>query len=316
MAFVVNGGPAQTRRNVRQGGAAKNPGKINTLFFHKPNLDFLKIADYGDPKTAIQASLVNTDFSKRAFMIKDLIAPEKKGEDPGYEKRGQFSYKSDKGTWEYHWILNGTYADYLKVKWAVKNLRGYLVVPGDENNYVRHKTVATGARGFRIHEIEVMPLTEAVQGAVVKYTLRLALADIDEIAEADMTDLTFNPSLTLEGVEDAPITLGVSGTAGTFRITAKAMAGELDLCKEYDENTELRQSGAFSFVNNAGLAIGITAVNAVKLGNDTIAFDIVANTAANYIVNQKGYLKWSAPATIFGYIGMYLDCVELEVTLT
>lgn len=317
MTMVINQGIKAQNKNVRQGGGTKQVTKVTSLFFHPANYDFISNADLATPQASIQAALVHANPLRRAIFIKNLIVPEPAGQAPGYEQRDGYNFKSDKGTWEMRWQINGTYSDYLKIKEWAKYGKRHRFILGGEDSFIRHQTTSTGIRGHRTHEVEVLPLTEPIPGAAVKYILRVAAASIDEIAEADMTDLTFNPETTLEGIEDVKLTLGTSGTNGTFRVALKGIADEVNFANEYQLNTELRQAGAFSFVNAAGATIGITAVNLVKQGNEVVAFDIVANTGSNYTPNQKGYIKLSAPATIAGYTnGVYMESNELEVTLT
>ena len=315
-----------TQEGNYKAGGNYNPGKTGIIIFHPANSDFLANADLATPAAklaAVNALTVNDTYKTRAFALSNLIMPQKKGEDMTFEKRDQFTFQADNGTWEMWYTINGSYADYQK---ACKLLNGrgkqFRFVLGDLGDGAgkfnfRHSTTSTGVKGFKVHQITVLPLSEAIPGKAVEYQIRVAAADINEINKADHTEFGFNPYTDLNAIEDVFINQIASVTAATFKYNVSGVGGEENFAELYKGTSELKRTGAWSVVNAAGVTIPILSIAAVLTGTETTAFALALDgTDPSYVVGQKAYIKMPAPSVIFGYTGIYMESNIMEVTLT
>lgn len=327
MDFQINKVTAPETANYRPGGTY-NVGKTGALFLHPAKNDFLSNANLQTTAlklAAIQALLVNSDKKARAQFMGNLIMPENKGEGMTFDTRDQYKFAAEPGTFDLLLTIKGTYADYQKARKMLKNARKYKFILADlgdgtgGNFNIRHTVTSTGIAGFRIFQAHVMPLTEPTPGKPVMYQIRLAAEDINEINTASHTELGFNPYTDLQSslIEDVWLSQITSGTAGTFKFTVSGVEGEENFAELYKGTGELKQVGAFTVVNAAGVAIPKSSISGVLTGSETTGFALALDTLdASYTVGQKAYIYLSAPATIQGYTGLYMESNRLEVVLT
>lgn len=294
---------------------AFDPGKIRGFFLHRKTADFLTTAQLATVQTTLQAALDNNTYTSRFFFVHELIAPENNGEQVAYETREQFKYRSDNGTWDMVFTINGTYADYIQLQQLVAGkAKLYNIVFVDENNVMFHVNSSTGIKGFRLHALEVLPRTEAVSGSAVRYTIRIALKDINEYNTHKHTEMGFNPFTTLTGVEQVVLAAAGSSGNGVHEVTLRSIDSQENYVELYKAAGELKQAGAWSVTLEDGTAVTVTAVNLVTVGTEATQFSLVLDQT-DYTNGDKGFIKLSGVSTIKGYISNALESNEIEVTL-
>lgn len=313
---VINKVTSVNAGNYKADTGAFDPGKIRGLFLHRKNVDFLTTAQLATIQTTLQAALENNTYSDRFFFVPGLTMPENNGEAVAYETREQKKVKSDKGTWDYLFTIDGTYADHIMLKtlFAGKS-RLYNIVFVDENNVMFHVDTSTGIKGFDLHALEVLPYTMPVSGSAVKYMIRIALKDIDQYDNHSHTEMGFNPFSTLTGVE--PVVLASAGSSGNgvHEFTLRSADRQINYVNEYNASGELKQAGAW-LVNkkSGGAAVAVTAVGVVTSGTEDIQFSLTLDQT-DYTNGDVAIVKLNTVSTIKGYISNAIESNEVEITL-
>lgn len=307
-------------RNWAAGVGFKDPKKFKGVIFHPSDADLLSTANTATAalaKSALQALMINATYGNRAFMIHELKDPQDNGEKPGYETRAQFKKKTDKGTWDKIYTVECTWAEYQALrKFDLK--KGLLASFIDEDNTLWHSITDTGICGFKIHEIDVLPFEEPMVGKAVKYQLRIALSDIDEMKGASHTELGFNPfhpRTGLLGVQDVVISsYGSSGSSGVFWIVLKSQDSQTSLVDKW--SAILNTASAWTFNNSSGAAITISGVTIKTVGTTKVAFILTCTTSGNYVASDVATLKLASISTLSGLGTPYYESNEMSITLT
>jgi hypothetical protein len=317
---LVNTSTTAGQRNWAAGVGYIDPKKMKAAIFHPYDADLLSTANTATAalmKSGLQALLINATYENRAFMIHELKEPQDGGEKQGYEKRAQLKKKTDKGTWDKTFTVECTWAEYQALL-RFDGKRGYNVAFIDEDNVLWHLNTDTGICGFKVHEIDVPMFDEPETGKAVKYMLRVALSNIDEIKSAHHTSLGFNPfhpTTGLLGVQDVVIAeYGTSGSAGVFWITLKSQDNQTSLVNKWA--SILNTASAWSFLNSSGAAITISGVTIKTVGTTKVSFILTCTTSGNYSASDVATLKLAAIATLSGLGVKYYESNELSITLT
>lgn len=295
---------------------AFDPGKIRGFFLHRKGTDFLTTAQLATVQTTLQAALENNTYTSRFFFVHELIAPENNGEAVAYETREQLKYKSDKGTWDMIFTVNGTYADHIQLhQLLLGKSRLYNIVFVDENNVMLHLETSTGIKGFDLHALEVLPRTEPVSGSAVRYQIRIALKDIAQYDTCLHTEMGFNPFSTLTGVEQVVLASAGSSGNGVHEFTLRSPDRQENYVELYKAAGELKQAGAWLVnLKEGGTAVTVTAVNTVLSGTEAIQFSLVLDQT-DYTNGDEAIVKLNTVSTIKGYIDNALESNEVEITL-
>lgn len=303
--------------NFKADTGAFDPAKIKGFFLHRKNVDFLSTAALATVQTTLQAALENNTYTSRFFFVHGLLAPENNGEGVTYETREQLKYKSDKGTWDMIYTLDGTYADHIMLKtlFAGKS-RLYNAVLVDANNVMLHVDTSTGIKGFDLHALEVLPYAQAVSGTAVKYMIRIALKDIEQYDSASHTEMGFNPFSTLTGVEPVTIKEVQEVSNGVHDVSIRSADRQINYADEYSGTGELRQVGAWlANLKATGVAVTITSIASVTSGTEVTAFRFTFDQTT-YTDGQVVILKLNTVSTIKGYlVTNALESNEIEITL-
>lgn len=315
----INKVSSNSTGNFRPGGNF-NPAKIRGFWLHPYNTDMLTTSEISSPKTNMQSKMVANAYKDRAFFFHVVGMMENNGEGPAYESRGQFKNRTDKGTWDKIFtFLSGTWAEYQMQQRFDGRHKQFCVTFIDENNVLRHTVTDTGIAGFRLHALETLPFEEPEEGKAVKYRMRIALQDINEINTASHSELGFNPFHPisgLQGVDDAvlkDVTAGVS--AGVFHINIEGVDREINLVEQYA--TELASASAWVVTNATGAPITVSSVAVLTSGTDKIAFALTLNTSdPDYTAAAKAYIKLESLSVLAGLGVKYLEGNTIEVTLT
>lgn len=315
---VINQVTSSNNGNFDAGVGAFDPAKIRGIFLVRRGQDLVATASLATAsalQTAIQAKLDNNTYTSRAFFIHELIAPENNGEAVTYETREQLKYKSDKGTWDMIFTINGTYSQHIQLKDLVAGkARSYDVIFVDENNVIFHLVSSTGIKGMTLHALEVLPRTEPVSGTAVRYQLRVALKNIDDYDSHKHTELGFNPFTALTGVEQVVLTaIGSSGN-GVHEVTLRSPDSQENYVELYKATGELKQAGAWTVTNQDGDVIAVTAVNLVLDGTEAVQFSLVLDQT-DYTNGDTGYIRLSSVTTIKGYLSNALESNVITVAL-
>lgn len=313
---VINGVTSVNTGNFKADTGAFDPGKIRGFFLHSKGSDFLTSAQLATVQSALQSALEHNTYSSRFFFVHKLIAPENNGEAVAYETREQLKYKSDKGTWDNIYTLDGTYADHIMLKELLRSkARLYNIVFVDENNVMFHVDTTTGIKGFDLHALEVLPYTQAVSGSAVKYMIRIALKDIEQFDSHSHTEMGFNPFTTLTGVEPVTIAEVQEVSNGVHDVSIRSADRQINYADEYKGTGELRQSGAWlANLKDGGAAVTITSVAEVLSGTEVTAFRFTFDQLT-YTNGQVVILKLNTVSTIKGYVSNALESNQIEITL-
>jgi hypothetical protein len=309
------------KSNFAKSGCGDNPGKLRYAYLVYKNTDLLTTVQLATPESALQTKMTSAVRKDRAYLIGELCMPENNGEGVAYETREQFKIRTDKGTWDYIFTLKeGTWCDHQSVLSFDGKQGIYDIVLVDENNKLWCMQSATGIKGFRLHAFEVLPWEQAVSGTGVKYRVRIAMSNIDQInKEAVFVQLDFNPFETLQGVEDVSLTNITPGgaSAGVIHVALKGACGETNLAELYSDTSELRQPGAFTVKRGNGDDITITSVALDVQNNEIRGFKLTLDTSdPHYSATQKAYVNLAGISAIYGYLGTYMEGTALEITLS
>jgi hypothetical protein len=294
---------------------AFDPGKIRGFFLHRKTADFLTTAQLATVQTALQTAL-EASYTSRYFFVHELIAPEENGEAVTYESREQLKFKSDEGTWDKIFTINGTYADYIQLQELFAGKKSlYNIVFVDENNVMFHVKTSTGIKGFDLQALEVLPRTEPISGSAVRYQIRIALKNIKQYNTHKHTEMGFNPFSTLTGVEGVVIAEVQEVSNGVHDVSIRSIDEQENYADEYKGTGELRQVGAWSAtLKDGGAAVTITSIAEVLSGTEVTAFRFTFDQTT-YTNGQVVKLKLASVSTIKGYISNALESNEIEITL-
>jgi hypothetical protein len=307
-------------RNWAAGVGNIDPKKFKGVIFHPNDADLLSTANTATAaliKSGLQALLINATYANRAFMIHEIKDPQDNGEKQGYESRQQLKKKTDKGTWDKIFTVECTWAEYQALL-RFDGKRGYNAAFIDEDNVLWHLVTDTGICGFKIHEIDVLPYEDPTTGKAVKYQLRIALSDINEIKTAYHTQMGFNPfhpTTGLIGVQDVVIdSYGSSGSSGVFWITLKSQDKQTSLVDKW--SAILNTASAWTFNNSSGSAITISGVTIKTVGTTKVSFILTCTTSGNYVASDVATLKLASISTLSGLGVKYYESNEMSITLT
>lgn len=307
MATVINRVSNNATGNLAMGVGQYDPAKIRGAIFHPFDADLLSTANAQTAtlrKTNLQNLLINATYANRAFFVHKLIMPENNGEAVQYETREQLKKQTDKGTWDMIFTVEQTWAEYQMLR-KFHLRKGLSVAFIDENNVLRHINTATGIAGFDVHEISVPAITEPVTGAVVKYQLRIALADIDQIngSACKHTELGFNPfspTTGLLGVQDwvlEDVTPG-GASAGVFDFALYGADSQKLLVDKY--SAVLNVAGAWDVrAADDNAAITVSSVTVVTTSGEKVAFRLTLDTSdTDYDIGDTLNVKLASIATL------------------
>lgn len=323
---TINKTPQAERNNFAPSRGTYQPGKTLAAIFHPKGTPLVTYAQRTDIVSAINAVLVAQTYASRGFFVRKFDGTaENNGEGVAYESRGQKKKQSDKGTWDMVYTLENEYADYIQIKGLAKSLgKNHRCVLVDENNVMRHSKRTDGEiYGFSIDEITVYPLVEPVVGAAVKYQIRIALSNIDEVTDFDHTVITddngemvnaFDTTI-LTGVEQGVLHYKGSTGNGVHSFYVEASNGEENLVALYPGTGELKQVGAFPVTKAVGgAAVTTTSVAVLSENNEQTLIELTLDQTS-YTNGDVAYINGAAIAAMFGYINRYIEFNPLRITL-
>lgn len=312
---VINQVTSANNGNYEPYGAF-DPGKIRGLVLTRKGQDLLTTAQLSTVQTSLQAKLEHNTYTSRAFFIHRLIEPEFNGEAQAYQSREQQKVLTDKGTWDYFFTIDGTFADnYQLIDLFSGKAKLYQACFVDENNVLLHDVSTTGIKGFDMTALEVLPIEMAMSGSAVRYRIRVALKDRAAFDQFKHTELGFNPFSELTGVEQVVIAEVQEVSNGVHDVSVRSIDSQENYADLYNGTGELRQVGAWSAtLVDGGAAVTITSIAEVLSGTEVASFRFTFDQTT-YTNGQVVKLKLASVSTIKGYISNALESNEIEITL-